>query len=103
MGLRNNRIRGTPSKTANDWKFLHPFTAVKKLEKIASRVAPILQGERATELLHALQRLCLEGLVPLGHDVEEAITTKQFVAARHLASNSITNFLWIITKMIDTM
>jgi hypothetical protein len=54
-----------------------------------------LQGfvrERPTELLPVLQRLCLEGLVPLGR-IEEAI--EQFVAARQLASNSIAIFLWI--------
>ena len=71
---------------------LHTFTSVKRLylsKEISSFIAPILQGlleERATELLPALQRLSLEGLVPRGC-VEEVI--KQFVAARQLASNSM--------------
>ena len=68
-------------------ELLRPFTAVKSLYlsmELGLRVAPALQEltpEAATEVLPALQNLCLEGLQP-SRVVQEAIG--QFVAARLL-------------------
>ncbi len=71
-------------------ELLRPFTTVKTLylsRDITSRIAPALQelvGERATEVLPALQSLFLEELRPLGR-VQEAID--KFVAARQLSNH----------------
>jgi len=71
-------------------ELLRPFTTVKTLylsRDITSRIAPALQelvGERATEVLPALQSLFLEELHPLGR-VQEAID--KFVAARQLSNH----------------
>jgi hypothetical protein len=70
---------------------LQPFTAVKNLylsKEFAPRIAPSLQelvGGRTTEVLPALQRLCLEKHHP--GPFEEAI--KKFVAARRLSNHPI--------------
>ena len=74
-------------------ELLYPFTSVKNLylsEQIASRIVPALQelvGERATELLPALQNIYLEKLLPSGL-VQEGVG--KFVAARQVTSHPIT-------------
>jgi len=82
---------------AIQWQeLLHPFTAVKKLtlesEDTVRLVAPALQelaGERATEVLPALQDLFLhtEDWQSSG-PVKEAIV--QFIAARQLQGHPVT-------------
>jgi hypothetical protein len=75
---------------------LHPFTAVKGLHisrELAPRIAPALQvlvGERATEVLPALQTLFLETLQ--SGPVQETIG--QFVTTRQLADRPIAVCLW---------
>jgi len=70
-------------------ELLHPFTALKELclsQDFAPRIAPALQGlsrESATEVLSALQSLCLGELHSSG-PVHKAIG--QFVAVRELSS-----------------
>jgi len=86
---------------AIQWQeLLHPFTAVKKLtlksENTVRLVAPALQelaGERATEVLPALQDLFLdtEDWRPSG-PVKEAI--EQFIAARQLCGHPVTVHYW---------
>ena len=83
------------------WReFLHPFTSVKKLalksEDLVRLVAPALQelaGERATEVLPALQNLFLDtkDWRPSG-PVKEAI--EQFIAARQLCGHPVTVHYW---------
>ena len=69
---------------------LQPFTALKDLrvsQEFLPRIAPAFQelaGERVTEILPALQSLCLEELHPSG-PVREAF--EKFVAARQLAGH----------------
>ena len=69
---------------------LHPFTAVKNLylsKGFAPRIAPSLQelvGGRTTEVLPALQRLCLD---EHPGPFEEAI--EKFVAARRLSNHPV--------------
>ena len=76
---------------------LHPFTSVKNLylsRKLTQSIAPALQelvGERAIEVLPALQSLFLEEVHPSG-PVEEAIG--KFVAARQLAGHPIIVSHW---------
>jgi len=76
---------------------LRPFTAVKDLylsHKFVPCVALALQelvGERAMEVLPALQNIFLEEPHQLGH-VQEAIG--QFVAARQLSSHPIAVCPW---------
>jgi hypothetical protein len=76
---------------------LNPFTAVKDLylsQNFVSRIAPTLQelvGERAIEVLPALQCLFLEKHHPSG-DVQEEIV--KFVAARQLAEHPIAVSVW---------
>jgi len=72
----------------NQWlEVLHPFTNVKNLyisRKLAPSITPVLQelvGERAVEVLPALQNLSLEEFHP------EAVG--KFVAARQLAGHPI--------------
>ncbi len=72
----------------NQWlEILHPFTNVKNLyisRKLAPSITPVLQelvGERAVEVLPALQNLSLEEFHP------EAVG--KFVAARQLAGHPI--------------
>ena len=82
---------------AIQWQeLLHPFSAVKKLtlesEDLVRLVAPALQelvGQRATEVLPALQNLFLntEDWRPSG-PVKEAI--EQFIAARQLCGHPVT-------------
>jgi hypothetical protein len=86
---------------AIQWQeLLHPFSAVKKLtlksEDLIRLVAPALQelaGERATEVLPALQNLVLDvkDWRPLG-PVKEAI--EQFIAARQLCGHPVTVHYW---------
>ncbi|KAI0276748.1 hypothetical protein BGY98DRAFT_984119 [Russula aff. rugulosa BPL654] len=70
-------------------KLLHPFTAVKNLylsKEFAPRIASSLQelvGERATEVLPALQELSLEKIYP-SRPVQKAIG--KFVEARRLSN-----------------
>ena len=74
-------------------KLLHPFTAVKNLylsKEFAPRIASSLQelvGERATEVLPALQELSLEKIYP-SRPVQKAIW--KFVEARRLSNRPIT-------------
>ena len=76
---------------------LHPFTGVKGLflsYEFAARIAPALQelvGERANEVLPALQSIYLEGLRSSGV-VPEGIG--EFVTARHLSSHPIAVIPW---------
>ena len=78
-------------------ELLHPFTAVKSLlvsQEFAPRIAPALQGlvgERANEVLPALQSIYLEGLDSSGV-VPEGIG--QFVTARHRSSHPIAVIPW---------
>jgi hypothetical protein len=81
-------------------EFLHPFTAVKDLYiswKFTPSIASALQelsGERATEVLPALQSLFLgqHTSEDLRVQVEESIG--QFVSARHLAGHPIVVSRW---------
>ena len=79
-------------------ELLHPFTAVKHLflsQKVTPRIAPALQelvGERANEVLPALQSISLEGLDPSGVVPEKV---GQFVTARHHSSHPIAVTPWI--------
>jgi hypothetical protein len=74
-----------------------PFTAVKDLylsREFAPRIAPALQkltGERATEVLPALQSLFLQGSQSSEH-AQEAVG--QFVAARQLSKRPIAVSRW---------
>jgi len=70
----------------NQWlELLQPFTAVKDLylfQGFPSRIAPALQeliGERATEVLPALQCLNLEEINP-------SVSLQQFVVAKQLSN-----------------
>ena len=71
---------------------LQPFTALKDLhvsQEFLPRIAPAFQGlagERVTEILPALQSLCLQELHPSG-PVREAF--EKFVTARQLAGHPI--------------
>jgi len=86
---------------AIQWReLLHPFTAVKEVtlesEDLVRLVAPALQelaGERATEVLPALQHVFLdtEGWRPSG-PAKEAI--EQFIAARQLCGHPVTVHYW---------
>ena len=92
-----------PSQLQDDienmqWQdFSHPFTAVKNIyvcEKFVQCIAPALQelvGERATDVLPALENLFLEGLQESG-PVREAI--EKFIAMRQLLGYPITVSLW---------
>jgi hypothetical protein len=77
-------------------ELFHPFTGVKDLyisSEFAPRIAPALQefvGERATEVLPALETLFLETL-PSG-PVQDTIG--QFVAARQLSDHPIAVSRW---------
>ena len=77
------------------WReLLHPFTSVKHvtLNESAWLIAPALQelaGERATEVLPALQDLFLRTIWPLSGPVKEGI--KQFTAARQLHGHPVTD------------
>jgi hypothetical protein len=79
-------------------ELLHPFTAVKNLfltPKFTPRIAPALQelvGERADEVLPALQSILLEGL-HLSEVVPEEIG--KFATARRLSSHPIDVIPWI--------
>jgi hypothetical protein len=78
-------------------ELLHPFTTVKALylsRDITSRIAPALEelvGERATEVLPALQSLFLEELNP-SEPVQKAID--KFVATRQLSNHPIVISHW---------
>jgi hypothetical protein len=78
-------------------ELLHPFTTVKALylsQAITSRIAPALEelvGERATEVLPALQSLFLEEGKP-SEPVQEAID--KFVATRRLSNHPIVISHW---------
>jgi hypothetical protein len=78
-------------------ELLCPFTTVKNLylsENFAQRIAPALEelvGDRATEVLPALQNLFLEGLQPSG-PVQEGMA--KFTATRQLSGHPITVSLW---------
>ena len=79
-------------------EMFHPFTSVKNLylsKKLATRVLPALQqlaGERVTHVLPMLQKVCLEGLQPLG-PAHEGIG-QQLVAARQLLNQPVTVEPW---------
>ena len=81
-------------------ELLHPFTAVKRLllsQNFVSRIAPAFQelvGERANEVLPALQSIFLEGLDPSGV-VPKGIG--QFVTARHLSNHRIRGRIAVIS------
>jgi len=76
------------------WReLLHPFTSVKHvtLDESARLIAPALQdlaGERATEVLPALQDLFLTTSWPPSGPVKEGI--EQFTAARQLHGHPVT-------------
>jgi hypothetical protein len=78
-------------------EIFRPFTTVKKLyicEKFAQDIASALQqlvGERATDLLPALESLFLEELQP-SDPAQEAIS--QFVAARQVLGHPVAVSYW---------
>lgn len=79
-------------------ELLGPFTAVKDLfltNELAPRIAPALQdlvGERADEVLPALQRICFHPVSGgLGGVAPKAID--QLVDARRLSNHPIETFL----------
>jgi hypothetical protein len=78
-------------------EIFRPLTAVKKLyicEKFTQCIAPALKqlvGERATDVLPALESLFLEGLQP-SDPAQEAIG--EFVAARQLLGHSVAVSHW---------
>jgi hypothetical protein len=83
---------------SSQWlELLHPFAAVKGLyisENCTPVIAPTLQelvGERATEVLPALQTLYLEEPLPSKPD-QEAIG--RFIAARRLSSHPVVVSRW---------
>jgi hypothetical protein len=78
-------------------ELFHPFTGVRDLyisSEFTPRIAPALQelvGERATEVLPALQTVFLKEPLP-SEPVQETI--EKFVAARQLASQPIAVSRW---------
>jgi hypothetical protein len=78
-------------------ELFHPFTGVRDLyisSKFTPRITPALQelvGERATEVLPALETLFLEEPPPSG-PVQKTIG--QYVAARQLAGHPIAVSRW---------
>ena len=80
-------------------ELLCPFTSARNLylsKEFAPRLAPALQelvGERATEVLPALQNLFLVELWPSG-PVQQAI--EQFVYARQLFGHPIAISQWVV-------
>jgi hypothetical protein len=79
-------------------EMFHPFTTLKNLyviKEFAEAIAPALQElveeERVTDMLPALESLFLEEIRPSG-PIQEAIG--DFVAARQLAGHPITVSLW---------
>ena len=93
-----SRLRWQDDIESSQWlELLHPFTAAKGLyisQEFAPRIAPALRelvGERATEVLPALQSLFLEETLP-SEPVQETIG--QFVSARQLASHPIAVSRW---------
>jgi hypothetical protein len=78
-------------------ELLHPFAGVKSLflsQEFSPRIAPVLQelvGERANEVLPALESIFLEGLHSSG-GIPDGIG--QFVTARHLSSHPIAVIPW---------
>jgi hypothetical protein len=80
-------------------ELFHPFSGVKDLyisSEFAPRIAPALQelvGERAMEVLPALQNIFLEEL-PSGSSGPAQEIIWKFVAARQLASHPIVVSLW---------
>ena len=86
-------------------ELFHPFTAVKYLylsKGLVPRIVPVLQelvGERATEVLPALQNISLENLKLLSGPVQEAI--QQLVTARQLSGHPITVSSWKRDPRLD--
>jgi len=80
------------------WReLLHPFTSVKHvtLNESAELIAPALQelvGERATEVLPALQDLCLKTSWRTSGPVKEGI--EQFIATRRLYGHPVTVYYY---------
>ena len=78
-------------------ELLHPFTAVKYLylcQELPPLIAPTLQelvGERATEVLPALETLLLQETLPSGPVPE---TIGKFIAERELSNHPITLSHW---------
>ena len=94
----NRRLGWQDNIESSQWlELLHPFAVVKDLficKNFTPRIAPILQelvGERATEVLPALQTLFLEGPLPSG-PVQEAI--EHFIAARQLSARPVSLSRW---------
>ena len=88
-----------------DWlEMLQPLTAVKSLygcKEFAKSIAPVLQelvGERATDVLPALECLFLEDFQSSG-PVQEAIG--QFVAARRFLGRPVAVFHWNGTLFVN--
>ena len=84
---------------SSQWlEVLHPFTVVKHLfisREFTPRIAPTLQelvGERASEVLPALQTLFLEGPPLPSGPVQEAI--EHFIAARQLSARPVSLSRW---------
>jgi hypothetical protein len=93
-----SQLRWQDDIESSQWlELLHPFTAAKGLyisQEFAPRIAPALRelvGERATEVLPALQSLFLEETLP-SEPVQNTIG--QFVSARQLASHPIAVSRW---------
>lgn len=90
------RETGSPLSQDDDivnasWlELLRPFTAVRNLHlsgKCALHIARALDGDRATEVLPALENIFLSNLEPFGL-IPQGI--RQFVSARQLTGHSIT-------------
>ena len=106
--VENLCIRDSKSRRDLPWQddiegsqwleLLHPFTGVKTLricEGFTPRIAPALQelvGERATEVLPALQSLSLEEYLFPSRPVLDAID--QFVVARQLVGHPVAVDRW---------
>ena len=88
-----------------EWlKLFHPFTAVRTLRirrQLQPLIVPALQeltGERATEVLPALDSVYLEEYQPSGSE-QQAI--KPFIAARQYSDHPVAVHLWDRPEEID--
>jgi hypothetical protein len=82
--------QGDGTESSQWLELLHAFTAVKVLyvpQEFVPRIVSPLVGERVTEVLPALQTLCLEGTTPSGSFVREIIA--RFITARQDAGRPI--------------
>jgi hypothetical protein len=97
-----SRLKSISQVDMEDTQWLElfrPFTAVRTLRiryQLQSLILPALQeltGERATEVLPALDSLYLEGYPPSGSD-QQAI--ESFVAARQHSDHPVAVHHWVV-------